>query len=157
MKKILSFLCLAALLLSATCLAQDDYQGRIKIIVEQLGRAQGFLKTNKINLPEYEQWYNAFKPLSEEFVRDFSKSHRQKESFRLIKEGFNGFALAWTSLEQARKADEQYREAITLNDVAYAYKWKDSVASRRKDADEQIAKGLEFVRQSLKTAEEETQ
>jgi hypothetical protein len=156
MKTILGFAVLVIFLSACCpCLAQEpSYKSQIE---EMLGEAENldtYLKGSALDLAEYDRWFKDFKKLSGQFEKDFSKSYKQKKSFQTVEEGVYGFSVAWNMLSQAKYADDQYKEAITLEDVSYAHKWKSSANEERKKASLKIAQAIEFLRSARSFSEE---
>ncbi|MDD5195527.1 MAG: hypothetical protein PHQ96_07655 [Candidatus Omnitrophica bacterium] len=101
--------------------------------------------SNSIDYAKYDQWFSGFKTLMDEFLKDFSITHKERPSFQLIKAGGNNLSLAWTLLKQAEYADAQYRDFITTGDVGYAHKWKEQSREQRSDALEKINQALSDI------------
>jgi len=156
MKKIVSFVSAAILLFSSPCLAQEhSYKNQIERILEEAENLDTYLKSSALGLAEYDKWFKEFKKLSEQFEKDFFKTYKQKNSFQAVQEGVYGLSLAWNMLNQAKYADDQYRESITLEDVNYAHKWKSTANEQRKRAFDKIIQAIESLRRARRLSEED--
>ena len=150
MKRILSFLCVI-LLFSAVCAGEEiSYEKQIETMADKLGGLDIFLKTGTIDLGSFDRWYKDFKPLGEEFIKTFSMSYRQRESFQFARKGIEGLSSAHEMLYQAQDAEREYRETITNNpsDVKYANEWKEKQIHKRKAALEAIISSVEALKNS---------
>jgi len=138
------------------CVAQDEsYKEQIDKMVEEAENFDNSLKTNPLEFSSYDKWYKDFKKLSKEFEKDFSSTHKQKKSFQSIEKVVEELSFAWTMLHQAKYAQEQYQESITLNQVDYAHKWKSTEVEERKKALEAIAKAVETLKDTQISLQEE--
>jgi putative IMPACT (imprinted ancient) family translation regulator len=143
-QRICSFLFLSISLLTLSSFAQEDnYKESLSAIIEEAKTVEDFLNTNSVDYSDYDKWYKEFKKLSEVFLKDFSKTHKYKSSFKAIGEGIEALSLVWADLNQSEYAQEQYREYITSEKVEDAHRWKSRAIELRKKATEEISRALE--------------
>ena len=146
MKILCVFLCAAFFWNAAVCLAEgESYREQARKIFDAADGLNDIVKTNAVDLAAYDKWYKDFSALFTEFKKSFSNTHKQDESFGLIREAADGLASAWSQLKQAQYSDDQYKESITLNNVGDAHKWKSSAIVQRKEALEVITKAVESI------------
>lgn len=144
MQRICSFLFLSIFLLTLSSFAQEDnYKEGLCEIIEEAKTVEDFLNANSVDYSDYNKWYKEFKKLSEVFIKDFSKAHKHKSSFKATGEGIEALSLTWTDLNQSEYAQEQYREYITSDRVEDAHRWKSRAIELRKKATEDILRALE--------------
>jgi len=155
MKRIAFFACAAIFLFSWRCLAESDtYQNQIEQMIEKAEELGIYLKSNTLDLAGYDKWFKDFKKLNEQFERDFLITSKQKGSFKAIQEGVYGLSLAWNMLNQAQYAQQEYKEAITLDDVNYAHKWKSTESEQRKKASDTIVRAVGNIKRARTLLEE---
>jgi hypothetical protein len=143
---ILGLIFSAILLCGSICSAQEDsYKNKIDTMVADLVSLDILLQSNEIDYSSYDKWYKDFQNISEGFVKDFSRLHKQEKSFQLVKEGLNGFSLGWGMLNQAKYAEDQFKESLTLNDASGAQKWKNTANNNRKKAIDTISHASESI------------
>jgi hypothetical protein len=126
---------LSVFLLRPSAFAQElDYKERLSGIIEETSSLEDLLRSNSVDYPAYDKWYKEFKKLSEGFLKDFSKTDKQRDSFKAAGEGIEALSLAWAGLNQAEYAQEQYKEYITSDRVEDAHRWKSKATDLRKKA-----------------------
>jgi hypothetical protein len=156
MKRVCALLCSAILLFGTVGVAQQEsYREQVNNIVEAAQNLDDLLKTNAVGLAAYDKWYKDFSDLHSEFKKNFFNTHRQRESFKSIQQAYDTFASAWNKLNQAEYSEEQYKEYITLNNVASAHNWKNTAISQRKEALDAIGEGIELIGSAENLLEEE--
>jgi hypothetical protein len=142
---------LSVLLLWPGAFAQElDYKERLSGIIEEAKTVELLLRSNSVDYPAYDKWYKEFKKSSEGFLKDFSRTHKQRDSFKAIGGGIEALSLAWADLNQAEYAQEQYKEYITSDRVEDAHRWKSKATGLRKKAVETIQTAVD----NFKSAED---
>jgi len=150
MRRAFSFLCIAALLFSSACFAQDsaEYKNMIDLMIKEIDSLKDSLRASAPEYGTYAKWYDNYSAMNEQFRKTFTQTHKQKRSFQLVWDAMNQLASARSMLYRAQDADEQYTESITANDVSYAHKWKSTALAEKTNAANAIAKAAEAMKQA---------
>jgi len=150
MRRALSFLCIAALLFSPACFAQDntEYKNMIDLMIIEIDKLTDSLRAATPEYGTYVKWYENYSAMNEQFRKTFTQTNKQRKSYQSVWDAMNQLASARSMLYRAQDADNQYTESITANDVSYAHKWKSTALVEKTNAAGAIAKAAEALKQA---------
>jgi hypothetical protein len=158
MKKILFAVCAIVVLWGATCVADGSlYKDTIDNMARKAEELVPYTNNSKLNCATYDKWYEEFKEISGEFAKTFVGTHKNRASFKLTSQAMDELASIWNTLKKAEEADEMYVECITgsSGEVSYAHSWKKTAATKRKEAQASITKGINLFKDAKTSLKDE--
>lgn len=115
--------------------AEDDpYKSQANALIDKTEWLDTFLKVTPLDFELYSKWYGSFTEMNDRFKKAYMKTFKDRESFTLMQEASELLSSAWTLLKQAQYSEDQYKESITLQQVAYAHSWKETATEQQKKA-----------------------
>jgi len=149
MKKILSLVCLVLFIAASLSFAQDDaYKKELKALAAQTEKLDVMIKITPIDFNGFDSWYKDFNRSFDNFHRSFYAANKVRNSYKIFQDGVQELSVAHNMLSQAKYSEDQYKESITLEQVSYAHKWKESAAEQQKAGYDAIIRSRDMFKRA---------